>query len=277
VREWHIPTFKSSDQTCQGYLRNNVLLLQIHHHFIVVDAMFRKHLVKIIGKQFIADQTIALLLERPLNFKYEAGQFVTIRLPQLDSNGPKESTRSMSIASAPHEQGVMISMRLSPSLFKRKIADLNVGDEVEISGPFGRLIVPKEVQGQNLIFLAGGIGIAPFRSIVVDQSHKNWPNKICLFYASRNLECAAFLPELEKIMNPHFKIVPTMSRPEECKQKWHGEEGRITLQLIEKYINGNDGIFYIVGLPDMVKESKKILSEFGVTDDRIKIEFFSGY
>jgi len=123
--------------------------------------------VKIIEKKEIAEGTLGLYLEKPAGFSYKAGQYVLLHVPQLAEKGGREATHSMSLASAPFQDHLLIAMRVSPSEFKQTIYNMKVGDELVIDGPIGNFGLNDDKR--PVVFLAGGIGIAPFFGIIQDQ------------------------------------------------------------------------------------------------------------
>jgi len=235
-----------------------------------------KHLVEVLESKEIAMGTLGLRLAKPKGFEYKAGQFIMVRMPCLLDKGLKESTRAMSLASAPFENDLLVSMRISDSEFKKEACKLKAGDKLEIEGPFGRLTM--EDQTAPTVFIGGGIGITPFRSLVLDQEKKGWPIEISLFYSGRTLETSPFLEEFQKIKSDKFKFVFVVSRPQELDKQWNGDTGRINAQMLKKYLDDPTKYFYyVVGLPEMVIDVRKNLELLGIPKEKIKFEHFSGY
>lgn len=123
----------------------------------------------------IADCTIAVHLERPVGFKFKAGQYVDVTLlnpSEMDSQG---AVRSFSIASAPYEDGLVVATRMRESAFKRVFAALPPGSELKLEGPMGSFTLHQN-PAKAAVFLAGGIGITPFRSIVRQAIREKLPH-----------------------------------------------------------------------------------------------------
>jgi len=227
---------------------------------------------KLIAKRDVARDTIAFVFAKPENFFYAAGQYVSLVLPQLADKGPREAGRSMSLASAPAEDFIMIVMRLGQSPYKQTLWDMKLGETVEIRGPLGAL-VPHDTTKPS-VYIAGGIGIAPFRGMIMDAQAKKWPHDITLLYANRYRADAAFLDELQALENKHFKVVPILTR----EKNWSGELTHCDEAMIKRYISNIHTPFYcIVGLPNMVTEVSMLLNDMGINFERIKTEFFTGY
>jgi len=232
--------------------------------------------VKIVEKKNLADGTLGLYLEKPEKFTYKAGQYALLHVPPLKDKDVRESTHAMSLASAPHQDTLLMAMRVSQSNFKQTINSMNVGDTLEIDGPLGTLYPDEDTQ--PVVFLSGGIGIAPFHGIIEEQSRREWPRMVTLFYADKSPKDAVFLEKLQALTNKNFVFVPTMTRIDEEDKSWSGERGRITAELIQKYVKEPCvPKYYIVGLPEMVKSSKEELLKLNVPQDNIKVELFTGY
>ena len=108
----------------------------------------------------------------------------------------------------------MVATRLRDTAFKRELQRMPLGSTVRMEGPFGNLVLHAD-QTRPAVFLAGGIGITPFRSMVVQAAMQRSPHPMVLFYSNRRPEDAAFLDELQSLRdkNPHYRFVATMTEP----------------------------------------------------------------
>ncbi len=235
--------------------------------------------MKLQGSREIAEGTMAFYFEKPKGFSFEPGQFSTLTLlhpPQTDVEG---DSRTFSIASAPHEPDLMFATRMRDTSFKRVLKSLAAGTEVDLDGPYGHLTLHKDA-ARPAVFLAGGIGITPFRSIITDAARRALPHHMILFYSNRRPEDAAFLDELvagEKI-NPRYKFVGTMAEMKKSRQPWNGERGFISREMLARHIeNLAAPVYYTAGPPAMVAAMEKMLRAAGVAGDDIRMERFSGY
>lgn len=244
-----------------------------------VVADWPKFLAKLKDRQEIAERTMAFRFEKPASFKFTPGQFIDITLlnpPETDSEG---NARGFSIASAPYEDFIMVATRLRDTAFKRVLKSVRLGTEVRIEGPFGNLRLHND-KSRAAVILTGGIGITPFRSILLHAAREKLPHRIVLFYANRRPEDAAFLNELQELekQDPNFKLIACMTEMKKSQQPWSGERGLINLALLEKYLKGVPSpVYYITGPPAMVKAMHTILTDTGTDDDNIRIEEFAGY
>jgi ferredoxin-NADP reductase len=154
-----------------------------------------------------------------------------------------------------------------------------LGTTVKIEGPSGDLILQNE-SARTAVFLAGGIGITPFRSIVHCAAKEKSPNRIVLFYSNRRPEDAPFLAELQSLEkdNPKYKLIASMTEMEKSHQPWNGETGPINQGMLGRHSKGaQSGIHYIAGPPAMVNGLHDMLKTAGVDDDDIRAEEFAGY
>jgi len=235
--------------------------------------------IRLKGKSEVAEGTMAFYFERPTGFQFQAGQFLDFTLvnpPETDEEG---NTRSFSIASAPYEDDLMIATRMRDTAFKRILKTLAAGSEIQMEGPFGGLTLHEDAK-RPAVFLTGGIGVTPFRSIALQTTHEKSPHLLWMFYSNRRPKDAAFLDELTKLQTekPNFKLVSTMTNVAESRKHWNGETGYIDKQMLSKYIDELSGpIYYVAGPPAMVDGMTKLLSESGVKATDIRSEEFFGY
>lgn len=234
----------------------------------------------------VAENTMAFQFEKPAGWTFKPGQFLDITLinpPQTDGEG---NTRGFSISSAPQESTIMVTTRLRDSAFKRVLKELPLQSEVKIEGPFGNLILHNNA-ARPAVLLAGGIGITPFRSIVVNAAKERLPHRIFLFYSNRRPEDAAFLEELQALetQNANYKLIATMTEIEKSTRPWKGEVGMIDYKMLDRHLKvaaspqwySAGPIYYIAGPPQMVRDLQTMLTNAGVDSDDIRIEEFSGY
>ena len=227
----------------------------------------------------VAERTVAVYLKRPAGFEFKAGQYIDLTLlnpPQMDSQG---ALRTFSIASAPYEEDLVVATRVRESTFKRVFATLPIGSELEFEGPMGSFTLHKN-PAKATVFLAGGIGITPFRSIVRQATKNKLPHQLYLFYSNRRPEDAAFLDELQDLSqsSARFIFVPSMTKMESSKREWSGERGFVNREMPIKHFCDLQGpIYYVAGPPAMVAAIGEMLARNGVSEDDIRTEEFSGY
>ncbi len=232
----------------------------------------------LMSRELVAERTMSFRFAKPADWTYRAGQFVDITLldpPETDAEG---NTRGFSISSAPSEDAIMITTRLRDTAFKRVLQTMPLGTPVKIEGPFGDLRLHHA--DRPAVVLTGGIGITPFRSILLETIRTGGlPYPVVVLYANRRPQDAAFLDELRALagQDEYFRFVPTMSGLD-ASDTWDGERGRIDASMLDRYLGGmTDAIYYLTGPPGMVNGLRTMLVELGVDEDDIRTEEFTGY
>lgn len=212
------------------------------------------------------------------DFSFEAGQhadFVLLDPPETDAEGNK---RVFSIASSSHHQDyIMIATRMRPTAFKNSLKSVPLGTKVKATQAAGNMTLHEEAS-KPAVFLAGGIGITPFRSMIECATHEHLPQTLVLFYTNRTPKATAFLNDLESWagMNQNLKLVLTITDADDAS--WTYEKGRIDEALVKKHVdNLTKPVYYSAGPPAMVLAMRKMLLGLGVSKDNIKLESFSGY
>jgi ferredoxin-NADP reductase len=218
-----------------------------------------------------------------------------LRSPQVSNSRPDSSsiftllspgdtdlqgnTRALSIASAPHERSLMVAMRLRTTAFKRTLNSLPLNTELLLHGLYGSLTLSREGT-RPAVFLAGGIGITPFRSLIWNATESLSRRRILLFYSVRVPEEAAFLGELRRMeqYNIRYKLICTVTQPEKTRMFWRGETGRITIEMLSKWIPDlRIPIYYVAGPSAMVAGVSQMLIGSRISKDDIRAEEFAGY
>ena len=230
-------------------------------------------------KEEIADGTMAFHFEKPVGFAFKAGQFGDFTLINPSETDTEGNTRGFSLASAPYEDDLMFATRMRDTAFKRVLKTLETGTEVSLDAPYGSFTLHNNSR-IPAVFLSGGIGVTPVRSIVLQAAHDNLPHKIFLFDSNRKPEDSAFLNELREVQqtNLNYNFIGTMTEMEKSDRKWDGETGYINKAMLEKHVGDLTlPIYYVAGPASMVTAMRQTLNEAGVNDDNIRTEEFSGY
>src|ERR1022692_702679 len=236
-------------------------------------------LSKLVSRHEVAERTTAFRFEKPSNWTFEAGQSLDMTLcepPETDAEG---NIRTFSMASGPDEDTLIVATRMRDTAFKRVLKTMPLGSAVKIEGPSGSLTLHNDVT-RTAVFLAGGIGITPFRSMVLRAAKEKLTHRIVLFYSNRRPEDAPFLDELQALEkeNPNYKLVASMTEMAKSHRSWHGEVGQIDREMLLRYLkDAASPIYYVAGPPEMVKGLHKTINGAGVDDDNIRAEEFAGY
>ena len=234
---------------------------------------------KLKDRKEVAEGTMSFQFEKPSGWAFKTGQYLDMTLLDPSEADSEGNVRSFSIASAPHEETLMVATRMRDTAFKRVLRTMPLGTAVKIEGPSGDLILQND-STRAAVFLAGGIGITPFRSIVHWAAKEKSPNRIVLFYSNRRPEDAPFLAEIQSLEkdNPKYKLIASMTEMEKSHRPWNGETGLIDQEMLGRHLKGVvSPIYYIAGPPAMVKGLHEMLSKTGINDDDIHAEQFAGY
>jgi ferredoxin-NADP reductase/nitrite reductase/ring-hydroxylating ferredoxin subunit len=231
-------------------------------------------------------------LEDKTPFNYTAGQFAFFDIGGV-YNDPKGPIRHFTISSSPTENFIMFSTRIRDSPYKKRLSTLEEGAKVKVRGPEGKFVLHQDYSKKRpAVFLSGGIGVTPFRSVLKYATDTQLPIKIIMFDSNRNRSNILFKEEFDDWAdrNKNLKIIYTISEDEDpgheqsssaAKNDWKGEYGRINKAMIFKYVDNNildNSIFYICGPPSMLKAMQSLLQEeLEIPKERIKVEEFTGY
>jgi len=228
-----------------------------------------RHEVTLAGREEVAEGTTAFRFEKPAGFEFKAGQsanFVLIEPPAE----PNSARRTFSLASAPYENQLVVASRMREgSHFKRALKALPAGAKLKLVGPLGNMTLHED-PARAAVFIAGGIGITPFRSMLLQADHDGLEHRLYLAYSNRQREHAAFLDELQALerRNPRFRLLAPMT----------DAEGMLDEEKLRRFSgDAISPVYYLAGPPAMVRAMKAILARNGVAPDDVRSEEFFGY
>ena len=207
---------------------------------------------------------------------YRPGAYFWVELPDRGHVDEKGLRRHISLASSPTERGVVgLATRLRDTAFKRTLAELEVGDEVQVEEPKGSFLLPEDTD-EEYVFVAGGIGITVFRSMLRYIADEGLPYSVTLVYSNRDRESAAFLDELEEIERRADRVRVVLTMTDE--PGWEGETRHLDADVLGELVGGLDGkTFLVAGPPQMAEAVAGSLTGAGLPDDRVLADKFSGY
>jgi ferredoxin-NADP reductase len=229
-------------------------------------------------KEEIAKGTLLVtvdLLGEEADFK--PGQYFFVTLPDVGYQDDKGLRRHITVVTSPNEKGVLgFATRMRDSAFKRSLGELPVGTEVEVEPPKGSFALPEDTS-QPLVFVAGGIGITVFRSMLRYIREEQLSYRVTLIYSNRDRESTAFLDELRELEQalPEFRLILTMTQD----QGWDGETRKIDAQFFRDYLGDdlNQYTLLVAGPPGMVEGMQKALEDAGANEENVIAERYSGY
>jgi ferredoxin-NADP reductase len=232
--------------------------------------------IKLLDRKTIAANTIELTFEKPPGFTFKAGQYGGFTLINPTETDEKGTNRRFSYFSAPDDEHLTIVTRVQTSAYKRNLQNMPLTSTLKMAGPIGHFVLHDD-DTIPTVLIAGGIGLAPFHSIIKDCLAHRPNQQITLFYGNQTLADSAYLNELTEMAkhHPQIKLIATLANPH---PEWTGEKGFITDEMLVKNIPDlEQPIFYVCGSPKMVSAMKQVLLDLQINEERIKVEDFPGY
>ena len=235
--------------------------------------------VRLQRREEVAHGTTAFHFDKPAGFSFKAGQALDLILLDPATTDAANGRHAFSIVSAPFEPELVVATRMRDSVFKNALKGLPIGSSAQLEGPFGSLTLHND-RARPAVFIAGGIGITPFMSILRQATKDQLPQRLVLLYSNRRPEDSAFLVELQQLErgNKHLRLVATMTQMSHSKLPWQGETGLIDEAFMRRIgAELSVPIYYLAGPPAMVAALQSTLNRAGVNDDDIRSEEFYGY
>lgn len=227
-------------------------------------------------KREVAKGTLLVLFAVDGYPDYRPGSYFWVELPDRGDDDERGLRRHISLVTSPTERGVVgLATRLRDSAFKRTLAALELGDEVEVEEPKGSFLLPEETD-VDYVFVAGGIGITVFRSMLRFITDEGLPYRVTLVYSNRDRASAPFLDELEELEQriAGLRVVLTMTD----EPGWEGETRRLDADVLRDRLGSlDDKQFFVAGPPQMVEAVSGALLAAGVPEDRVVAGKFAGY
>jgi ferredoxin-NADP reductase/Na+-translocating ferredoxin:NAD+ oxidoreductase RnfD subunit len=243
----------------------------------IINPNYRLSLTLKQKKQLTAD-TYLFAFNQQKDFKFLPGQYIewTLSHKNADDRGNR---RYFSISSSPTENEISMTVKFySPSSsYKKELVNLNVGNKIIATQVAGDFVLPKNLK-EPLVFIAGGVGIAPFRSMIQYIIDKNLSVDIVLLITNRTVNDILFADIFEKAKANGVKTIYNVTDIQNLPQSWKGSWGYITdkkiMELIPDY---QKRIYYLSGPQLMVQRFEQVLLDAGVAKSKIKTDFFPGY
>lgn len=240
----------------------------------------REFLFSFVKKEKVAKNVYSFYFDKgSAPFSFVPGQYTRVIL-DLESPDERGNYRFFTISSAPSEEYIAITTRIfeNSSAFKKRLMALKKGDKALFEEPSGNFVLPGNFSGKGFVFLAGGVGVTPFRSMIIELVRGKSDQAITLFASFSDTSDLIFhreFLEAEKILE-NFSYISTITNSKE--KDWKGERGRIDKEKMLKYIkNPKDFLFYIAGPSGFVSAMYKILQSLGIPDENKKLDEFPGY
>jgi Na+-transporting NADH:ubiquinone oxidoreductase subunit F len=216
---------------------------------------------------------IRLALVDPPEMSFRPGQYIQWETPAYGKT-PEPVYRAYSIASAVTEKNALeLIIRFMPGgICTTYIFELlSEGDSVRINGPYGEFYLRDT--DREVVFIAGGTGLAPVRSILYQMAEEQIGRRATFFYGANKPEDLYLQDELRGFHDriPDFTYVPTLAQPGDG---WDGETGLVTAALDRRIQRADTQEFYLCGSPAMIDACVELLRGKGATDDRVFYDKF---
>lgn len=229
-------------------------------------------------KMRLAPDIYDLVFAPKSKLAYAPGQYMEWTLGHADPDS-RGNRRYFTLASSPTEDNLRLGVKFydQSSTFKQALLSLDKGSEIVATQLAGDFVLPRN-PNRKCVFIAGGIGITPFRSMIKYLLDTHQKRPIVLFYANRTAEDFVYLDILDKARQElGLQTIYTVTDQRQAPSWWRGRVGRITPQMIKEQVpDYRRCIFYISGPKGMVDSFKEILSQLQVKENHIKTDFFSG-
>ncbi len=204
------------------------------------------------------------------------GEYFWVELLDPPYEDEKGARRHITVVTSPTEGALGLATRLRDSAFKKSLAELPVGAPVDVEQPKGSFLLPEDTS-KDYVFLAGGIGITPFRSMLRYMVDKGLDYRVTLVYSNRDRESTPFFEELQELEAdlPRGRVVFTMDQDE----SWDGEKRRISPEMLQDVLGADLDAFHfmVAGPPGMAKAVEAAILEAGVPEEQVQSDSFSGY
>lgn len=231
----------------------------------------------LIEKLQFSDTIIGFVFQPKEKIDFQAGQFLEWILPHPnpDDRGVK---RHFTISSSPTEDNLMLTTKFSTrsSSFKKALQQLKIGDEIEVGHVEGDFTLPDDPSAP-LVFIAGGIGVTPFRSMIKFLFDTGQKRDITLLYSNKTPADIVFKDLYDDASaKVGFKVVYVLTDP--APPGWQGDSGFIDEAMIKQEVpDWQRRTFYVSGPEPMVEAFEKMLGEMGISEAHLKRDFFPGY
>lgn len=259
--------------SCQVKVKNDIKIYIPEELFNV-----RQYTTKVtsIRKLTYDINEVTLSLVEPDTIDIRAGQFVQFQVPEYELTD-EPVYRAYSVASNPAETGkVELEIRLVPNGICTTYVHkhLKEGEEVIINGPYGDFFL-RDTQ-REVICIAGGSGMAPIKSILLDMVEKGIDRRVRYFFGARTTKDLFLVDEMKELEKklPNFTFIPALSDPIE-EENWKGETGLIT-DVVARHMDSGDNVeAYLCGSPGMIDACVNVLSSKGVPGELIYYDKFA--
>jgi len=219
-------------------------------------------------KETCGEDVLTCRFDRPEGYTFAPGQHFFLQLETVA--GPL--AKPFSHAAAPSDDYIEMTTRLSGSVFKRTLLEYERGASAGVSGPVGRFVLPPDPG--RVVFLIGGVGITPVRSMLRDAVRRRTGLAGVLVFGNRSPECVPYREELESYREHGIDVVHVF---EHAEGAWAGDTGFITAEIVSRHARPDEDLFVTAGPPVMVAAMERCMDALEVPEQRRLVERFGGY
>lgn len=238
-----------------------------------------KRVVTFKQKVNLAKDTLGFIFTPNKQLAFLPGQYVewTLAQKKQDSRGNR---RYFTIASSPTETDLQLGVKYypNPSQFKQALNDLTPDTKMMIGSLAGDFTLPQD-PNKKLVFIAGGIGVTPFRSMIKYLIDKKEKRDIVLFYSNKTYDEIAYKEVFDEATKEFgLKTIYTLSDETKLPPEWTGDKGFLTADKVKNFVpDYKERTYYLSGPHGMVAAFEKTLAEIGVPKLQIKTDYFPGF
>lgn len=228
------------------------------------------------GSRPEAADIISYVFKTPKRVKFKAGQYLRWTLPNLASDA-RGNRRYFTISAAPTEKELMFTVKQppQPSGFKQRLTQLKPGDQILATQLAGDFILP-QMRVKKLAFLAGGVGITPFRSMIKEMVDRDRGRDIVMFYGVNDKQEIAFEPLFSKAKLLGLKTFYAIASAVQNNDNFLA--GRLDRNIMTTYMpDWQERVFFISGPQGFVSAMRNELLDLGIPRRNIHTDFFPGY
>lgn len=267
--QFHIGSFYTTPET--ALIIGNVFSYMVSPKYKLMSTIQQK--IK------IAPDMLDFLFSQQKKLAFLPGQYMEWTLPHKnpDSRGNR---RYFTIASSPTEDTLRLGVKFYPngSSYKKSMATIDATTQLVGAQLSGDFILPKNTN-QKLVFIAGGIGITPFRSMIKYLIDTKQKRPITLFYANKTVDEIVYVDVFNQAQEElGIHTIYTLTDQAKLPANWRGRVGRIDANMVTQEVpDFMKRTFYLSGPHKMVTAYKETLRSMGVPNKQIKIDFFPGF
>jgi ferredoxin-NADP reductase/Na+-translocating ferredoxin:NAD+ oxidoreductase RnfD subunit len=229
-------------------------------------------------KRQLSADTYAFAFDKQKDFRFAPGQYMEWTLPHKNADS-RGNRRYFSISSSPTENEISMTVKFydKPSSYKKELLSLSNNKQIVAAQVAGDFTLPKNLK-TPLVFIAGGVGIAPFRSMTQYIIDKNLTMDVILLYTNRTKDDILYQDVFDKATASGVKTIYNLTDTQNVPPDWQGSTGYVTDEKIKQLIPDYKNRFYYLSGPQlMVQNFEDVLLKTGIPKEQIKTDFFPGY